>query len=149
MDTYILDLLEYNQAINQRLAEIYSTKDMMTERAHSLFGHILNAHAIWNSRIKGALDPVKPWDMLNTVNYSEMNKALHADTLMICEENNLNRVVDYMTSTGIPMKSKVADIIFHIINHSTYHRGQIATEMKLAGIEPLATDYIFYKRESI
>ncbi|QLH28398.1 MAG: hypothetical protein HWD63_02710 [Candidatus Parvibacillus calidus] len=37
------------------------------------------------------------------------------------------------------------DIIFHIINHSTYHRGQIAMEFRQSGLEPLNTDYIFYK----
>lgn len=41
---------------------------------------------------------------------------------------------------------KIKDIMFHIVNHSTYHRAQIATELKDHGIEPLKTDYILYKR---
>ncbi len=40
----------------------------------------------------------------------------------------------------------IQDVLFHFINHSTYHRGQIAIQMKEAGLEPIATDYIFFKR---
>lgn len=36
-----------------------------------------------------------------------------------------------------------------LINHSTYHRGQITMLMKEAGLETLNTDYIFYKRNKI
>ncbi|WP_081413715.1 DinB family protein [Eisenibacter elegans] len=31
------------------------------------------------------------------------------------------------------------EVFFHIINNSTYHRAQIATELKQQGINPLAT----------
>lgn len=30
--------------------------------------------------------------------------------------------------------------------NATYHRGQIATDFKNTGLQPLVTDYIFYKR---
>ena len=39
-------------------------------------------------------------------------------------------------------------MLFHFVNHSTYHRGQIASNLKEHGIEPLVTDYIFYKRKN-
>ncbi|WP_185211767.1 DinB family protein [Sphingobacterium mizutaii] len=35
--------------------------------------------------------------------------------------------------------------MFHIINHSNYHRAQIATELRKQEIEPIQTDYIKYK----
>jgi uncharacterized damage-inducible protein DinB len=40
----------------------------------------------------------------------------------------------------------IKDILFHIINHSTNHRGQIAVDFRNNGLEPLVLDYVFYKR---
>lgn len=41
----------------------------------------------------------------------------------------------------------IGDILFHIVNHSTYHRGQIASDFRESDIEPLNTDYIMFKRD--
>jgi uncharacterized damage-inducible protein DinB len=35
-------------------------------------------------------------------------------------------------------------ILRHIVNHSTYHRGQIASKLKRFGIEPPTTDFFFW-----
>jgi uncharacterized damage-inducible protein DinB len=40
----------------------------------------------------------------------------------------------------------IKDILFHMINHSTHHRAQIAMDMRNNKLEPLPLDYIFYKR---
>ena len=35
-------------------------------------------------------------------------------------------------------------VLRHIVNHSTYHRGQIAAKLKRWGVEPPATDLVFW-----
>lgn len=35
-------------------------------------------------------------------------------------------------------------VLRHVVNHSTYHRGQVASKLKRLGIEPPATDLIFW-----
>jgi uncharacterized damage-inducible protein DinB len=35
-------------------------------------------------------------------------------------------------------------VLRHIVNHSTYHRGQVASKLKRLGVEPPATDFIFW-----
>jgi uncharacterized damage-inducible protein DinB len=37
----------------------------------------------------------------------------------------------------------------HIVNHSTYHRGQVASKLKRLGIEPPNTDFFFWAIEQI
>lgn len=37
----------------------------------------------------------------------------------------------------------------HIVNHSTYHRGQIASKLKRFGIEPPNTDFFFWAIEQV
>ena len=35
----------------------------------------------------------------------------------------------------------------HLVNHSTYHRGQVAAKLKRLGVEPPATDLVFWAIE--
>jgi uncharacterized damage-inducible protein DinB len=40
-------------------------------------------------------------------------------------------------------------VLRHIVNHSTYHRGQVASKLKRLGIEQPATDFIFWAFEHL
>jgi len=35
----------------------------------------------------------------------------------------------------------------HLVNHSSYHRGQLAGMMRQLGVKPPGTDYIVFVRE--
>ena len=40
-------------------------------------------------------------------------------------------------------------VLRHIVNHSTYHRGQVASKLKRLGVEQAATDFVFWAFEQI
>jgi uncharacterized damage-inducible protein DinB len=40
-------------------------------------------------------------------------------------------------------------ILRHIVNHGTYHRGQVSSKLKRFGIQQAETDFIFWMREQI
>jgi len=40
-------------------------------------------------------------------------------------------------------------VLRHVVNHSTYHRGQVAAKLKRLGAEPPATDMIFWVMEQM
>jgi uncharacterized damage-inducible protein DinB len=40
-------------------------------------------------------------------------------------------------------------ILRHIVNHSTYHRGQVASKLKRFSVEPPLTDFFFWALEEI
>jgi uncharacterized damage-inducible protein DinB len=61
----------------------------------------------------------------------------------------LESTVNYSNSKGAHFQNSVRDVFYHIINHSSYHRAQIATLFKQGGLEPINTDYIFFKRNSL
>lgn len=54
----------------------------------------------------------------------------------------LTDVVKYSNTKGQEFSNSLYDILLHLFNHGTYHRGQIATDMRRNGLEPLNTDYI-------
>lgn len=147
MISFFKELFEYSHHFNQQLAEIFLAKpSLVTERATQLFNHILNAHQVWNSRILGEPGPVGPWDLRPAIEWKEIDRVNYSNSIRILDQAGLDSVIKYKTSRGDSYANSVKSILFHVINHSTYHRGQIATEFKQNGIEPLVTDYIFYKR---
>jgi uncharacterized damage-inducible protein DinB len=38
-------------------------------------------------------------------------------------------------------------MITHVVNHATYHRGQVATMFRQLGLKPIGTDFITFARE--
>jgi uncharacterized damage-inducible protein DinB len=40
-------------------------------------------------------------------------------------------------------------ILRHVVNHATYHRGQIASKLKRFGVEPPVTDLVFWARDEL
>ena len=42
------------------------------------------------------------------------------------------------------LDTRLSDIVRHVVNHGTYHRGNFAAMLRQQGYEGVATDYIFY-----
>lgn len=147
MTNFFKELFAYSHHYNQQLVKIFLEQDdKKSEKSVIWFNHILNAHLIWNSRIMGENNTVKPWDMHAADELKEMDRVNHSSSLLILDSIEMYRPVEYGNLKGQRFTNTVRDILFHIINHSTYHRGQIAADFRQHGIEPLVTDYIIYKR---
>lgn len=147
MTPFFKELFTYNRHCNQQLADVFIKQPNTTsEKAISLFSHILNAHHIWNNRI----DPQQPsfgvWEVHDTKDFKQMDQSNYGRSLRILDTFDLNATISYTNSKGQSFQNSIKDVLFHIVNHSTYHRGQIATDFKNTGLQPLVTDYIFYKR---
>ena len=54
--------------------------------------------------------------------------------------------VEYKNSKGDSFKNSIDELIRHITNHGTYHRGNISTMIRQLGFEGTATDYIYFLR---
>ena len=57
---------------------------------------------------------------------------------------DLERPISYRTLAGQPREDRLSDVVRHVVNHSTYHRGQAATQFRQLGIAPPGTDFILY-----
>jgi len=64
-------------------------------------------------------------------------------------ESGINRVYDYKTLDGRPMQSALWQMVQHIANHGSYHRGQVTTLLRQLGARPAKSlDMIAFYRES-
>ncbi len=147
MKEFFKELFEYNHNVNQKVAEVFKTYPHKTsEKSIQLFSHIIDAHHIWNSRINGKTEQYAVWMLQPVSAFEDIDTANYQESLQVLASFDLNHHLNYTNSRGLTFNNSIRDTLFHVINHSNYHRAQIATEFKLNGIEPLLTDYIMYKR---
>lgn len=148
MKEFFKELFEYTFIFNNKVIDsLLTTNIEIPEKSLQLINHTINAQQIWNARIEGKDCSVNVWQIRPIDKLKHVNEQNYADSLNILSAYDFDTVISYKNSSGIAFKNTVRDILFHIVNHSTYHRGQIATDCKLQGMAPLATDYIFYKRD--
>lgn len=146
MKSFLLDIFQYHFIYNEKLLhEIEAATDQLPERSYPLYCHILNAHQIWNARILGN-KPLGVRDIYDFAKAKSVNEMNWSDSNTIIRDTDLNSDLHYQNSRGEAFVNSIRDILFHVANHTTHHRGQIISDFRASGIEPIVTDYIFHKR---
>ncbi len=147
MKAFFEELFAYGHDSNQRLWEaMMANQKKIPEKSIKLYHHILNAHQIWNNRIDPKAHLFGVWAERPIQAEKEIDQSNHRHTLTILDIYSLDATISYGNSKGHVFTNSVRDILFHLANHSTYHRGQIAADFRQHGLEPLVSDYIRYKR---
>lgn len=148
MKTYFLKLYQYNQWANQRVFESLVKQKVSDEKTLTIMSHVVSALFIWLSRIEGKSPAAYPlWKQYSLQELAKMNEEITGRWLNFVEANeDFNRVLVYNNYVGDPYKNNVEQIMIHLVNHSTYHRGQVALLMRQNGKEPINTDFITYDR---
>lgn len=117
------------------------------EKSIELFSHILNAHHIWNARVTGKKSEYKVFQVHEVKDWGDIHYENQRKSFEITSRaDDFDLRIDYENSKGRLFTNNLQDVLFHIINHSTHHRGQISTNFRANDIEPIPFDYIFYKR---
>lgn len=122
------------------------------DRSLALLAHILSAERLWLERLQQVpqSSPVWPSSTLEAcaTQIEDMGRRWH-EFLGQISESDITRTVAYKNSKGEPWTSRVADILTHVILHSAYHRGQIASHMRANGKTPAYTDFIHAVRQGL
>lgn len=146
MKEFFEDIFKYHHHFNQKLADLFMEhRAKISQRTIPLFSHVLNAHQIWNSRILGVTS-FGVHQLHKLEDFKTIDESNFGDTLKILSAFDLNKQVRYKTSKGDEFQNSIQEILFHTANHSTHHKGQLISDLRQSGIEPIVTDYIFYKR---
>jgi uncharacterized damage-inducible protein DinB len=146
MKTFFQELFQYNHHFNREiLAVLNNNAASAPEKCVTILSHMLNAHQIWNGRILAGQPPFGSWDIHPIQDLAEIDKKNFEQSMFILDNFGLNQIIQYANSKGKIFNFNIRDVLFQAINHSTYHRGQIATVFRQSGLEPLLTDYIYYK----
>lgn len=113
--------------------------------------HVVGAEWIWLRRWRGESPAAAPgW--VAGASLSELRDRLasiEADRdayLTGLPDGDLARIVEYRTLSGQAGADRLEDLVRHVVNHATYHRGQVATQLRQLGVAPPGTDLVIYLR---
>jgi uncharacterized damage-inducible protein DinB len=115
-------------------------------------GHIVGAEFLWLARLRGQAAPLAVWPRLALGECaSRLNQlaGLWQEFLADDDSGSGAREVSYTNSKGETWTSTVEDILTHVVIHSAYHRGQIASDVRASGGVPAYTDYIHAVRQGL
>jgi uncharacterized damage-inducible protein DinB len=155
MQHKLIKHFEFEQWSNSLILDALKTLKEKDERATLLFSHLLSSHCMWLSRVTKTdfictlfqERTLEECEQLMQENLQGWKKYLTDKT-----DEDLQEVIEFMSAwEANPSKRKmrIEDAITHLINHSSYHRGQIIASIKgKVDNLPLST-YIIYASEII
>jgi uncharacterized damage-inducible protein DinB len=155
-------LYEFNFWAKDRILGIVETltPEQFTHDFHSSHGgvqgtlvHTMGAEEIWLMRWKGdsPASGRKPEDFPTVESLSNRWEMAAMEILGFChtlkKDRDLERMLSYYDFAGNSRSEPLGIAMQHLVNHSTYHRGQVVTMLRQLGVKPVATDLITYYRE--
>ena len=148
MKQYFLKLYQYNAWANKRVLDCLVRQQVADEKIISVMGHVIAAQFLWLHRIQG-LPPaeVKLWDEYKLEQLVSMSADITQRWVQfVTDTDDFNRDLSYNNYVGDPYITNVEMIMIHLVNHSSYHRAQVAMLLRQKGYEPINTDFITYDR---
>jgi uncharacterized damage-inducible protein DinB len=149
---HLLRLFAYDEWANGESLASLKAAGAPPPRALRFMGHIIGAEWLWLGRLKQHRASLPVWPDL-TVEQCEAqipDLGRHwRDFLDALAPAELSRRVEYTNTKGENWTNTTEDILTHVVIHSAYHRGQIATELRAAGSVPAYTDFIHCVRQGL
>ncbi len=114
--------------------------------------HMMSAEWIWLERFKGVSpdETIDDAEFLELISLRDRWTAIeeHRDSWFegLGEEAVRDRVF-YKTTSGVECQAPLWQLIQHVTNHASYHRGQVITILRLLGAAPVGTDLLLWDRE--
>jgi uncharacterized damage-inducible protein DinB len=153
-------LYAYNRWANARLVAAAATlspellhRDLAVSH-RSIFGtlqHILWAEWRWlgrgQLRAPAGRDPLECRDFVALRERWTELEAEQLEYLQRLSAGDLDRPISYDNPPGTRWTYQLRHMLQHLVNHSTYHRGQVAAMLRQLDAAPPATDFLVYLDE--
>jgi uncharacterized damage-inducible protein DinB len=159
--TELLELLEYQRWAT--LKTLDSSAKLSSEQLHRNLGssfknvfetlvHSYGADRTWLGRIQDQ-SPSRP----NPSDYPTLEVLREAWEVVldgwivtITKLENPKQMIQYKSYDGSPFSNSLEEIVKQVVNHGTYHRGQVAAMQRMLGGEAVGTDLIgFYRARAL
>jgi uncharacterized damage-inducible protein DinB len=151
----------YNTWANQLMVDciLLLPEELMVKEVPSSFNtlhntlvHMWNAENIWWQRMKMQEMITTPGLNFNgntreVCNALLMQNKLWESWISNSTETVLQHVFHYQNTKREQFKQPIYQMLLHMFNHGTYHRGQLVTMLRQLGVQKLpSTDFIVWSR---
>jgi uncharacterized damage-inducible protein DinB len=156
-------MAEYNAWANARLYRMASqlSDDQYRRHVgayfknlHGTLNHLLVADRIWLRRLTGTGAAPARLDATLYEDLAELTAARRAeDARLVAFVNDqasdrFDADIEYRTLNNAPHKQKLREVLAHVFNHQTHHRGQAHAILTTLGLEePDSLDVLWMLRE--
>jgi uncharacterized damage-inducible protein DinB len=156
------DLFQYNSWAHRRIFDIISPlprelymKNNGTSHGnlHGTVTHTVGAEEIWLKRWTGAAvkGMPKPDDFPDFTSlrqhWETIDKKIHEFCDSLTTEHAIRKDVVYHDLKGNQYSQPLFQLMQHLVNHSSYHRGQIVAQLRQYAVAPVSTDMVVFFRE--
>lgn len=139
MREHLAEGFEYDAWANALWAPVVPN---LGDRGADVYSHLLTCHTIWYSRCLSAEElPALP------ASTAEALQAMARHWQDLIRMSDPTAFASYETKAGDNYFNMVEDIARHVINHGSYHRGELRALAESAGVDWPETDFIRFKRE--
>ncbi len=149
MKSHFLTFFQYEAWANEQILQAIERYAIHDQQILKLFSHILSAQALWLQRLNQQSTLTNAWQVLRL---EECKLQMHEnqDELLHFLQNteNFQQPVTYQNLKGETFTNSIYEILTHLFNHSSYHRGQIVLCLKNYTQDLPVTDMIFYLRKN-
>ena len=154
----IQELYNYNAWANARTLEACAalapeqlTRDLGNSfpSVRDTLAHIMAAEQVWVMRWHGhsprSLFDGSEFPTLDAVRerWLKIEGELSEFAASVTDEM-LDQVITYINTKGEEWSYTLGYMMQHVVNHSTYHRGQITTMLRQLGAKAVSTDFLAY-----
>lgn len=157
----INELFRFNAWAQERMFEMTAavsldelTRDMKNSfpSVRDTMIHAVGAEWVWLTRWQGSSPTAFPnADDLKTNDAIRQRwRTIDADRaayLANLQENSLDAVVEYTSFAGKHFAFPLWQMLRHVVNHATYHRGQVMSMLRQLGHNAKSTDMILMYQE--
>jgi len=149
---YLRKEFVYNSWANRTVLETIRADKTGNARSLQLMSHIIAAERVWLERLRQQPQSVPVWpepDLTRCETEAADLDRRWYEYLELATAGDLWQTISYKNSKGESWTSAILDVLTHVIMHSAYHRGQIASHMRSIGQTPPYTDYIHAVRQGL
>lgn len=162
---YARQLYEYNAWANRRMLDACGAlvPKQWTKPLGSSFPsvrdtvvHIVGTEWVWLERWRGhsadareveqMFAPPRFSDLASVRAFWESNGGRLLDYVRALSAADLARRVAYRNTAGTAYESEQWEMLAHVVNHGSYHRGQVITMLRQLGAAVPSTDFIAWRR---
>jgi uncharacterized damage-inducible protein DinB len=114
---------------------------------HDTLVHLVGAEWVWLERWRGQSPRAMPpdWELPTLAAIEERWRAVEQNLngyLSGLSEQSLAQPLTYTNFKGETWTYTLWQTLFHLINHQSYHRGQVSTLLRQLGAQPVAVDFL-------
>jgi uncharacterized damage-inducible protein DinB len=136
------------ETVHQPLTSVFAS-------VHEVLVHMYRVDTVWYYAMSGRAAEIMPRVQqiveetrgLNAADMHSLFRDLFEEVRGFLARQEADSVLSYSHPQYGTLHATYADIVRHIVNHGTYHRGNVTAMLRQLGHAGVPTDYVFYLYE--